>query len=162
MNFEKYTTLILENAKTVDDAVNIIEKNFKKHFPKSFIRVSSKSSLGGSDISMKFAIGEKSDWASGYIENDPMYHLIWIWGTKDGEDFTTNKYKVTMSIGNRIATKEKDSKHPWLSVIKKIGWRNKTANINGAIKHLDDYFKKMKVAAKQYKDDLPDYVAKKI
>lgn len=65
---------INEKVSSIAEFVTSLESTFKKHFPKSWIEVRSgkEGKLQGiGDVSIRFTLGDKSDWANGIVQNDP-------------------------------------------------------------------------------------------
>ncbi len=118
------------------DMADEIEKAVKKHFPRSFINVRTKGPLGGTDPTLRFALGKtKSDWPNGIIENDPLWAMIFFDGF-DKEGNLPGKVKANMSQGDAFRI----NGQPQV----KFKWRNQTGAPEAIIKKLDKYFGKIK------------------
>ena len=78
---------------SVTDFVSSVAKEIKKIFPKSFVQVT--ASRLGSGIIIRFAIGkDKSEWANGIIQNDPLHTIFFIDGF-DKDSNTTDKMELS-------------------------------------------------------------------
>lgn len=136
-----------------------LEKVFKKNFPKSWYQIGDTNLKNPNstkkDISIRYTIGAKSDWANGILQNDPFFTTMHVWDMVDGEDFSKTKLKMEMGTGNRTSVDATTTP----SIVVKIGWRNKTATPDNLLKHFDNYLKKTKEVAKKHLDTLPGYVA---
>jgi hypothetical protein len=142
---------------TVDEFIKKLEDTVKRIFPKSFIQIYSGKNLGSS-ITFKFALGkDKSEWNSGIIHNDPLFH-VWMIGWESFQDngFTKDKIPAELSIGGSLAVRPEEGSY-MAQGRAKIGWRKKTATPDKMIQHFDGYFKKMKKVLKDNKDNLLDY-----
>jgi len=156
---EAYNKILMNEAKTmkVSEFIDSLEKAIKKSFPKSLVIVRASKNLGSS-IDVRFALGkDKSEFANGIIHNDPLYHILMI-GWNEFVDDHFIKDKITLdkpSVGGILTTMPEEGSYMALGRVK-LGFRKKTAPPEGIIKHLDNYFKKVKKILKDNMDNLTD------
>ena len=124
-----------------------VEALIKKHWPKSTVNVSTRTSLGGKgkqDTLIRFALWPKSDWPNGIEHNDPAYHQIWIWDS--GAPVKSLELSVGGALYGYSGTK-----------LDKIGWRNGKGDETKVLRALDTYFgKKLKMVVEKHKDALEE------
>jgi hypothetical protein len=160
-SFTEFSESLNEKTTSVSDFVSALQSTFDSNFPKSWSDISSgkKGSIAGAgDVSIRFTIGDKSDWSNGILQNDPFFTTLHVFGLKDGEDFATDKKAMELGTGKTITVDNTATP----SVRIKSGWRKKSATPDALIKHFDTYLKKLKVIASKNKDTLPGYVSDKV
>jgi hypothetical protein len=144
------------NLPTVDEFIKSLEGAVRKIFPKSFVQIYASTNLGAS-ITFKFALGkDKSEWANGIIQNDPLFHTWMIgWNSFTEGHFIKDKIEADLSVGGSLKIKPEEGSYLAFGRVK-IGWRKKTATPDKIIQHFENYFKKMQQVLKSNKDKLPD------
>jgi len=148
---DNYLTKNLNESTNAVEFAETIQNTIRKNFSKSFVNVNLSNRLGKS-IQISFLLGkDKSEWASGIAENDPMKHMLFIFLGKMGEDnILPDKIKIELSQGGSLAVK---SENPHLAFDRvKIGFRKKTGTPEQILKHIDNYFKKAKQVLLKNKD----------
>jgi len=155
---EAYNKILMNEAKimTVSEFVDSLEKAIKKIFPKSLVIVKASKNLGSS-IDFTFALGkDKSEFANGIIQNDPLLHKFTIgWNSFTEDRFIKDKIEVEAIQGGILTVMPEEGSHMAYGRVK-LGFRKKTAPPEGIIKHLDNYFKKVKKILKDNMDNLTD------
>jgi hypothetical protein len=150
-----YLATVTAEGVSAEDFVTQIEDVIKKIFPKSFVQVRYSTSLGHKSIFIQFALGkDKSEWANGIIQNDPLHHQIWIYGIKD-DGTLMDKVKMEAHSGGRLILKENDESG-FRSKVVKIGFRSMTGTPEKILKGIGNYFTKAKKVFKEYQDRLRD------
>jgi hypothetical protein len=141
----------------VSEFISSLESAIKKSFPKSLVRVQASKNLGSS-IGVTFALGkDKSEWANGIIHNDPLHHVLMIGWNEFAEDAFL-KDKITLdkpNIGGSLKVLPEEGSYMAFGRVK-LGFRKKTAPPEGIVKHLGNYFKKVKGILKDNIDRLTD------
>ena len=153
-------------SEDADEFAKKLEGVMKKYFPKSFTQAKFSKSIAPS-ITMRFALGKSnSEWTNGIIQNDPLFHIWFIHDLYEG--MIPEKIKIELTTGGHIGVFDwedaKGTKHkgPGFDFkFPKIGWRNKKGTPDQILKHFDNYFKKMKDAAKKYKNSREFELTKK-
>lgn len=142
-------------AVEVEDFVKRLENSIKSVFPDSFIQVQYRPSMGSRSILVRFALGkDKSEWANGIIQNDPLFHVMWIYGiNEDGS--LKDKMKMEAHSGGRLILKETDETG-FRNKLVKLGFRSMTGVPDKIVKGVGNYLKKAKNIFKQYEDQLRD------
>ena len=131
----------------------VIEAMLRKHWPKSTWRVEYKDEgrngvpSTDSSVFIMFTLFEKKDWPNGYMQNDPAWHHIWIWGPDHP------RKKVELSTGGSISIVDHEGPLAFKRI--KAGWRNATGDDKKIIRTLDAYFgTKLKRVVEAHKDEL--------
>lgn len=140
---------------TVDDFVSNLESTVKKIFPKSFILSKASTNLGSS-ISLVFALGkDRSEWVSGIIENDPLFHRFMIgWNSFAEGRFIKDKIEAELSTGGSLKINPEQGSHMAFGRAK-IGWRKKTDTPDKIVDYIGNYFKKVKKVLMDNKENIP-------
>mgnify|MGYP003645844243 CR=1 FL=1 len=126
-----------------------IEKEYKKHFPKG--KFSAKDHKGlGRYLSVSFGIQDPKKWANDIAGNDPALHSILLDLNDDGT-FPT-KITADMGQGGSMAIKSTNPHMAYGRV--KFGWRKKTGTPDQLLKHMTNYFAKMKKVVDANQDNL--------
>jgi len=151
MKLEKYmleNTTLNESLMTVDEFVKKLESTIKKIFPKSYVNAYASTNLGSS-IMLTFALGkDKSEWAGGYMDNDPLLHKFMIgWNSFTEGHFIKDKIQAEISQGGSLRVNPEEGSRMAYGRAK-IGWRKKTASPDKIIIHFENYFKKAKKVLK--------------
>ncbi len=137
----KFKDLIIEKEETpkhIQDFINQMDKDFKKHFPNGFFHAKYSTNLTDS-ISGSFGmIGNIKDNVSGYHDNDKMRHSF-IMFPNDPEK-TVWSFKT--SIGNVMTEPEEGSYMVMGSVRTKMGNNSKITLDKANIKMVK-FFKKL-------------------
>ena len=122
----------VKNSEELNKFMKKIEDGYKKIFLKSGIHVTNKQALGSS-ISIGLTLGkDKSEYASGIIQNDPFFQHIWIKPDTNGE------LPEKMTVTNQGGTMYVKSKNPYLAFDRiKFGWRKKSGTPDVILKHID-------------------------
>lgn len=154
---EAYNRMLVNEANipTVDEFVKNLEAEIKKVFPKSLVTIRASTNLGAS-ITLWFALGgNKSQWASGIVENDPVYHIMHIgWNSFMDGHFIKDKIVAELSVGGSLhALPGEGSRYAYDPI--KIGFRKITADPNSMIKKIGMYFKKVKDVLVKNRDRVP-------
>ena len=130
-----------------------IEETVRKVFPKAGIRVTVSNNLMPS-INLWFALqGDPSKHANRIPQNDPAYGIFTVWGIgKDGS--VPEKLTVEATQGTSLTVQPApDSRMAYDRV--KFGWRKKSGNADAIVKHIGNYFTKVKKVVKENFDRLP-------
>ena len=152
--------------KTADQFAKELEKSIRKVFPKAYI-ISRYSGGITESISVRFALGAtKSDWPNGYIENDRLHHLFSIMGgftpveksgpinilskgaSGEGNNPLVEKHTISLLIGGSLFKPGSGINGKKV----KFGWKKKTGDAATIVKHVEDYFRKVK----KIMDENPD------
>ena len=154
---KKVASYLGKTANTdVEKYIQKLESAVQQIFPKSFVQGFLTTGLGTS-ITLRFALGNKSEWINGIIHNDPMYAMLDISApayTKFQTDGSLpDKLEVEISRGFLSVTAEPGSFKAFDRV--KLGWRNKAGDPDTIMKHIVSYFKKAKEIVKENKDRIP-------
>ncbi|MBT8327202.1 MAG: hypothetical protein KJP21_05730 [Bacteroidia bacterium] len=105
----KLTELLAEQTGgSADDFANDIKKLMLKYFPTSYCYAGYSDNISES-IWIKFAIGKKSDWYNGIIQNAPVEYSAIIFGIKDGK--TNDKMSLESSVGARVTIKPPENSY---------------------------------------------------
>jgi len=141
--------LVAEGMST-EEFIKKIEQSFKKNFSKGWFRPS-KGALGGG-MYIKTGIQSESKHSGGIYENDPAYQIIALRGVIMGKPLP-EKIEVDLSVGASLTIKPTEGSHMAQGRVK-FGWRKKTGTPEQILKHLDNYFGKMKKVFDANKDNM--------
>ena len=119
----------------VQGYLDAIKVEFLNNFPDGYFNPSI-NTLGGKDVCIYLARTKKSGWPNGIINNDILYHQIWLSNLFAYEDGLNDKIVAELSLGGSILDKN------WNRV--KIGWAKKTGDTQKIYSHLSKYFQKMR------------------
>jgi len=155
---ERIATIYKLSAMSADDFLKEIESEFKKNFSKGWFEPS-KGALGGG-IYVKSGIQSKNEHSNGIKENDPAYQIIVFNGVELGKDLP-EKFMVEVSTGGSLTVKPEEGSHMAQGRVK-FGWRKKTGTPEQILKHMKNYFSKMKKVYKANKSNMFDYHSKGI
>lgn len=123
-------------AKTNLELSSELENVIKKHFPESYIHVSTKGPLSDGDVWVTFALGANKDhWPNGIIQNDMLFHQFFIEGF-NAEGESAKKIKGEMLVGGSARKNG--------SPIKDFRWVNNSMAAESLVKKFDKYFAEMK------------------
>ena len=117
-----------------------LRSEYKRLFPQGHFS-SKASTFGGPAILLILAGAGKSDWTNGIIDNDKMYHQMWL------EDFSGGKLSVKCTVGGSFVVPGVVKYPP---TKEKIGWAKKTGDCDAIYTHMARYFQKMKDASDKY------------
>jgi len=133
------------NNLTPEEQAFAIENMIKKQFPKSYVRVKRSKGLGESIYGV-FTLGkDKSEWANGIYNNDPLLHTFHIW-------LDETPTQLEWSQGNMRIAPEK--KHMAYGSVK-TGMRGGKGDMNKIMKALTTFFtKKLPTVVKKSKDKI--------
>lgn len=133
-----------------------IKKLFHKHFPHSYFDIDAEKE----SLTVKFALGkDKTEWSHGYVENDPMYNIVYIDGFVDGVAKDTLKTENLKKGWLFVAPKDTNN-HGREKI---VTWRaNFSASPEKTISNLDKFFIKLHDTVKQNLDRLPPLAKSKI
>ena len=126
--------------------MNIIEsfKNkFTQQFPNSMIHVS--EAALSDDMVITFTLAQPEDYPNKIINNDPMYHIIFVIDCKDG------KFHVESTLSGLYVNPRE--KYLAMSHIK-TGLRKKTGTIDQVEKHLVKWIDNLKQLVVDNKHDI--------
>jgi hypothetical protein len=125
-------------AKSIEDII-------KKYFPNSYVNVKHDNGFKDS-IYGAFMLGkDKTEWANGISENDPLKHTFHIWFEPDGT------YQLEWSQGNMTIKSE----NPMFAFSRiKTGMRTKRGTAQDIIRTLDNFFKKLPIIVSENKEKI--------
>lgn len=132
-----------ETGDSAEDFAKQIEKVIKKHFPTSTSWARYSNRIGES-IFIGLAIGTKSDWSNGILENAPVEYRAFVWGVKGG--VTTDKM-VLETTDSSITTKPIDKPYHAYGRIKVKG-RKTTGDEDKILAAVDKHMMALKKAVK--------------
>lgn len=130
----------LDTLYNIDLMANDIKNIILKYFKRSYAHVKATHNLGDSII-ITFALGKDgSEWANNIIHNDPAHTLIFVRGfNKDGS--LLDKQQTEMSMGGLRLAGERI----------RIPYNKKTGTKDQVLKHIDQYFKKLRELVDEHK-----------
>lgn len=135
-----------------------IGNDIKEIFPKSYVRSYVLHHLGTS-IDVRFTLGDKGEWANNIINNDPAHTMMMIGFDQINKDGSLqDKITAEQSIGGLIIKPEPGS-HMARGRVRVI-MRKKTDTPEKIVKHVKDYFLKLKETIKSNIDNMMDDDAK--
>ena len=161
-------------AISVVDFLAIVEREYLKRFPKAWIDARAQKILGFS-IGIRFGIQPRGQWANKIVENDPAYTQLSVRGLTSAipdepgpkllkiqpGDPNSLAFKDIIDVdqlqGNLRVKAEPGSHYAFNTV--KVGWRKKKGTPEQVLKHIVNYFSKLRVAVDSNKDRLPDNVS---
>ena len=127
-----------------------ISNEYSKVFPYAWINTSVVNGLGQYAV-VSFGVQSHKKLSGGYIHNDPANHLFLIHDLKDGE--LPEKIEVDLATGGRLSVKPALDSYCAYDTVK-LGWRKKSGNPEQILKHLKNYFVKMKKVIDENSDNL--------
>jgi hypothetical protein len=133
----KFLDILNNDFDVISSKVNTA---IQKHFPNGYINIQ-KSTLGPTiSMGITFAIGKRTEWINGIIQNDPHWCNIWIHSAFDKT--TSNLIKPEITLNSDTAGYIYTRKTGKL----KIGWRDvkKPSTVDKVITTIDVYFSKLK------------------
>ena len=143
-----------ESITHADEFVAQLDNAIRKHFPKSFIKVAKKKSLGEHHIYLNFYVGAtRANWANGIPDNDISRTAALIYGV-DEEGNLAPRLRLNTVTGGTFIVKP-TSKYLAYSHIK-VGFRKKTGTPEQIVQHVDKYFAKLSQTIKLNLDKIPD------
>lgn len=120
-----------------------LEKIIKKHFPESYVHVSTKGPLSDGDVWVTFALGANKDhWPNGIIQNDMLFHQFFIEGF-NAEGESAKKIKGELIVGGSAKING--------SSIHDFRWINNSMAAESLVKKFDKYFAAMKAFVETHK-----------
>lgn len=132
-----------------------IEKTIRKHFPNSFISVYFNSNIHPS-ISIRFTIGkDKSEWANGIIQNDPLWQVLMISSGINRNGDIVGKLSLERISGGSFAIKPEPGSHLAFGR-HKVPFRKVSGDSRKIISGVDKYFSKVKSELKKSIDKFYD------
>ena len=135
----------MAEIKTAAELIPEVENIIKKYFPNSTSSVRfSRNMLPG--INVQFALGKKSDWASGYDDNSPLsFRTMFIYGfNNEGEILGNLEFRP-----NSISMMIKPPKDSYLAYGRaKISTRKKKGDVKTILKGVESAFSNMHKVAK--------------
>jgi len=129
-----------------------IDNLLKKHFPKSTTWAQFSTNLSES-ISIKLAIGTKSDWSSKIINNAPIEYGAIIFGIVDSK--TTNKMSLESSVGASITIKPAEGSHMAYGRVR-VPTRKTTGDETKILKAIEKVLIGLKTQAKKNLGNMTD------
>ena len=160
MNNTEWRSLLNEGKKLIGESKEFewiepfakkIESTIKSIFPKSHVEVLIKSPLGDFEIYITFAIGNKSDWNNGLVQNDPMYLQINIDGFNDNGSIPSKLYYQVFTGGSlHVKPDESEPRHlrKAYGSVKVIKRAKAYGPANKVLQKLEKDFKDIKTAIK--------------
>jgi len=105
-------------------------------------------------IALGFGIQEESKHSNGIRQNDPSFHSVMIYGF-DKEGNSTNDMEVSSGTGGSILINPPKDSHLCYGRVK-TGFRKKNkATAEQIVKHLTNYFKKLRKAIDDNRENIP-------
>lgn len=134
-----------------------IEKEVSKIFPHSYIHAEFSSSIHPS-MTVRFALGkDKSEWVNGYMDNDPISMLIFIYGKEknieDNGDISGNLYTKTL-MSSFVIKPSAGSYYVYDRV--KVPFRKTTGSPEKILDYLKKYFLLLKKELQANRNNLTD------
>ena len=134
-----------DTLKYIDD----IESEFRKKFPKGWFE-KSKSALGSS-IFLRFGVQPEKDWNNKIRDNDPAFHIMFLDKIKLDQEIP-DKFQVELTQGGSITIKPTEQNMAQGRA--KVGWRKKTGSKEQIMKHITNYFAKLRKTLDASKKDM--------
>ena len=141
---EKITT-ITEDEGSAEDFAKQIDDLLKKHFPRSKTWAKFSRNISES-IYIRLAIGQKSDWSGGIIDNAPVEYGAIVFGIKDGK--TTERMSLESSRGASVTIKPPEGSHYAFGRVK-VPTRKITGNESKILKAVEKVLINLKSATKK-------------
>ena len=154
MKVKDLTESQTQTSKEVEDFIKSVKDSFLKEFPKAWFDGSYSRSF--KTIDFEFGIQPKSKHANHIARNDPSHHKLIMHDIIDGE--FPEKSTMEMLTGGALYVKPEEGSHLAMGSVK-IGYRKKTGTPAQIVKHLQNYFKKMKKVVNDNKDNLIDDIS---
>jgi len=105
-------------------------------------------------ISLGFGIQERSKHANGIRQNDPSFHSVIIFGF-DQDGNSTDDMEISSGCGGSISINPPKDSHLCYGRVK-TGFRKKNkATGEQVVKHLTNYFKKLRKAVDANRENIP-------
>jgi len=138
------------NNQTIIDQITAA---FKKELGNAFFRASYRTNLCES-ISLSFGIQEQSKHANNIIQNDPAWHSVIIFGF-DKEGNSTADMEIDSGSGGTICINPPEGSHLCFGRVKTGFRKKKKATGEQVVKHLTNYFKKLKKVVDENRENIP-------
>lgn len=144
------TVMVEKEPLDVDGFIKQVEAAHKKVFPKAWISVK-RAKILGDIISIQFGVQNPKKHSNNITLNDPAFHSMLIDNLRQGEF----KEKISLEInqGGFLFVKPEEGSFMAFSKVK-FGWRNKKGTPEQIVKHLANYFGKMKKVVDANKNNL--------
>ncbi len=138
---------------TNQEIISQLTEAFKKELGNAYWASAYKVGLT-SHVGLGFGIQEQSKHANNIRQNDPGFHSVIIFGfDKDGN--STDNMEVSSGSGGSIVINPPKDSHLCYGRVK-TGFRKKNkATGEQVVKHLTNYFKKLKKAVDDNKENIP-------
>lgn len=122
--------------------VEQIETLFLNKFPASYIR----SSVGclGSGMYITLALGQREQWSNGYIQNDPLYHIISVYPVNDGFEIKTQVSGLMVNPREQFVAMSRV----------KTAMRKKTGTLEQVLKHAAKWVDNLKTTVDANRQDI--------
>ncbi len=140
----------MKNKLTPDEFNKSVQDNYKKIFKNGWIQSQTRDSLGEEHIVIKFGLTPLSAVSHGIIENDPMYHTLFIHGNKD---FSKSELEAVQS--GLMTKPEKGSYLAMKRVKTKL--RKTKGDLSKLDKTLNTFFSRLGVLVKDQKQNIHNY-----
>ena len=139
--------LQLLEEETSESLLEKIGGMFKKEFPKGWYSAS-KGALSSAVEMASFGIQPEKDWVNKIRDNDPAMHNLYV--SPKGDKFEADVFR-----GGSLLVNPPEGSHLAFGSVK-FGWRKKTGSGDQILKHMQDYFKKMRKVVNDNKDNMSD------
>ena len=138
---------------TNQEIINKLTEAFNKGMGNAYFRAGYYTGLTR-HISLGFGIQEQSKHANGIRQNDPSFHSVLIFGF-DEEGNSTDNMEVSSGTGGTISINPPKDSHLCYGRVK-TGFRKKNkATGEQVVKHLTNYFKKLRKAVDANRENIP-------
>jgi hypothetical protein len=134
-----------------------IKNAISKHFPNSIVNVTFKKGLANNGlIYISFTVAaDKSQVVSGILENDIALHKLFVYGfSPNGDIVNSDKLSFEPAQGGTVLQNSDNRIYAYSSV--KVGLRKKKGNAKQIIKHIDNYFRKLRETIQNNIDNIPN------
>jgi len=142
---------------TPEELMSKLEAAYKSQFPKSFFSIRLDKGFKES-ITMRFGVQPKSDWENGIFHNDPAASIMIIYGVQDGQ--LGEILEVRDAMGGSLLVKPTDPHRAYGRV--KFGWRKKKGTPEQILKHMTNYFRKMRQVVNATRDQHAHKIAREL
>jgi len=130
-----------------DGFINEVKTEYMKLFPDCWILGNLQNSLGEKLIFLSWGIQPREKHANKIIQNDPGFHTLFVRGVDKATESFRPIIEAQIVQGGSIRVKSTTPIYRFDSV--KIGWRNKKGNPQQILKHIINYFNKLRKVVDQ-------------
>ncbi len=138
---------------TNQEIITQLTEAFKKEMGKAYFKASYSTNLINS-ICLRFGIQEESKHRNGIIDNDAGFHSVIVYGF-DNNGNSTDDMEISSGTGGSICINAPEGSYACYGSVK-TGFRRKNkATGEQVVKHLTNYFKKLKKVVNENRENIP-------